>query len=70
VFFSFSFFLGGQIFVVFLAPFPEEEISDYLAQGSFIRVLTVGFKESQKAWCFAAIRSQSRTTTLKHIGVE
>jgi hypothetical protein len=32
----------GQIFGVFFAPFPEEEISDYLAQGSFIRVLTVG----------------------------
>ena len=26
---------------MFFTPFPEEEISDYIAQGSFIRVLTV-----------------------------
>jgi hypothetical protein len=31
----------GSFGVVF-DPFPEEEILDYLAQGSFIRVLTVG----------------------------
>ena len=39
--FFFFFWLSGQIFGVFFAPFPEEEISDYIAQGSFIRVLTV-----------------------------
>jgi len=39
--FSFSFVSGGQIFGVFFAPFPEEEISDSLARGSFIRVLAV-----------------------------
>ena len=35
--------LSGQIFVVFFTPFPKEEISDYLAQGSFIPVPTVGY---------------------------
>jgi len=39
--FFFLFCLGAQIFAVFFAPFLEEEISDYLAQGSFLRVLTV-----------------------------
>jgi len=41
VFFSFFFSLRGQIFGVFFAPFPEEEISDYIAHGPIIRVLTV-----------------------------
>ena len=41
-FFSFSFVPRGR-FLVFFAPFPEEEISDYKAQGSFIRVLTVPY---------------------------
>jgi len=40
VFFSFSFVSWGQIFGVFFAPFPEEEISDYIAHGPIIRVLT------------------------------
>ena len=39
--FFFLFCLRGQIFSVFFTPFQEEEISDYIAQGSFIRVLTV-----------------------------
>ena len=39
--FSFSFVSWGQIFGVFFAPFPEEEISDYIAHGPIIRVLTV-----------------------------
>jgi len=39
--FLFSFSLMGQIFGVFFAPFPEEEISDYIAHGLIIRVLTV-----------------------------
>ena len=38
--FSFFFCLGGRFLVCF-SPLPEEEISDYLAQGSLIRVLTV-----------------------------
>ena len=37
--------LRGEIFSLFFAPFPGEEISDYLAQGSLIRVLTVGVVE-------------------------
>ena len=41
MFFSFSFVSWGQIFGVFFAPFPEEEISDYIAHGPIIRVLTV-----------------------------
>ena len=41
MFFSFFFSLRGQIFGVFFAPFPEEEISDYIAHGPIIRVLTV-----------------------------
>ena len=40
MFFSFSFVSWGQIFGVFFAPFPEEEISDYIAHGPIIRVLT------------------------------
>jgi len=36
----FSFFsVSRGRFLVFFAPFPEEEISDYLAQRPFIRVL-------------------------------
>ena len=41
MFFSFSFASWGQIFGVFFAPLPEEEISDYIAHGPIIRVLTV-----------------------------
>ena len=41
VFFYFFFVSGDAYFGVFFPPFPEEEISDYIAQGSFIRVLTV-----------------------------
>ena len=41
MFFSFSFVSWGQIFGVFFAPFPEEEISDYIAHGPIIRVLAV-----------------------------
>ena len=33
--------LKGQIFGVFFAPFLEDEISDYIAHGPIIRVLTV-----------------------------
>ena len=39
--FSFSSVLWGQIFGVFFASLPEEEISDYIAHGQMIRVLTV-----------------------------
>ncbi|KAG0124237.1 hypothetical protein HOY82DRAFT_193763 [Tuber indicum] len=39
--FFFFICLGEGSFGVVFAPFPEEGISDYLAQGSFIRVLTV-----------------------------
>ena len=43
MFVSFFFGLGVQIFGVFLTTFPEEEISDYIAHGPFIRVFfTVG----------------------------
>jgi len=37
----FFFFVSGGRFLVFFAPFPEEEISDYIAHGLIIRVLTV-----------------------------
>jgi len=47
VFFSFFFSLRGQIFGVFFAPFPEEEISDYIAHGPIIRVLTVVFSHAE-----------------------
>ena len=43
MFFSFSFVSWGQIFAVFLAPIPEEGISDYIAHSPIIRVLTVWF---------------------------
>ena len=41
--FSFSFVSWGQIFGIFFALFllVEEEISDYIAHGPIIRVLTV-----------------------------
>ena len=43
--FSFFFFgLGGEDFWCVFDPFPEEEISDYRAQGPFIRVLTVSYR--------------------------
>jgi len=41
VVFFFFFCLGGQILGVFFAPFPEEGVSDYIAHGPIIRVLTV-----------------------------
>ena len=41
--FFFFFWLSGQIFGVFFTTFPEEEIADYIAQGSFVRVLTVPY---------------------------
>jgi len=31
---------------VFIAPFPEEEISDYIAHRPIIRVFTVGTRDS------------------------
>jgi len=36
VFFSFSFVLERMLFGVFLVPFQEEEILDYIAKGLFI----------------------------------
>ena len=43
VFFYFFFLSRGTCFLVFFPPFPEEEISDYIAHGPFIRVFfTVG----------------------------
>jgi len=33
--------MGKYIFGVFFAPFPEEEISDYITHGPIIRVFTV-----------------------------
>ena len=41
VFFYFFFVSGDAFFGVFPPPFPEEEISDYIAHGPFIRVFTV-----------------------------
>jgi len=49
VFFFVLFCLGGQVFGGFFAPSPEEETSDYLAQGWFIRVLTVIVELSRAA---------------------
>jgi len=40
-YFSSSFVSWGQIFGVFFAPFPEEDIPDRIAHGPIIRVLTV-----------------------------
>ena len=42
VFFYFFFVSGDAFFGAFSPPFPEEEISDYIAHGPFIRVFTVG----------------------------
>ena len=41
IIFSLLFVSERMLFAVFFAAFPEEEIPDYIAQGSFIRVLTV-----------------------------
>ena len=41
VFFYFLFVSGDAFFGAFSPPFPEEEISDYIAHGPFIRVFTV-----------------------------
>ena len=41
VFFYFFFCLGGRVFWCVSPPFPEEEISDYIAHGPFVRVFTV-----------------------------
>ena len=41
VFFYFFFVSGDAFFGAFSPPFPEEEISDYIAHGPFIRVFTV-----------------------------
>ena len=35
---------GGCVFAVFFAPIPEKEISDFIAHGSIIQVLTVLIK--------------------------
>ena len=43
VFFYFFFVSGDAFFGVFSPPFPEEEISDDIAHGPFIRVFTVFF---------------------------
>jgi len=40
-FFSFLSVSGGRFLVCFFAPFPREEISDYIAHGPIIRVFTV-----------------------------
>ena len=40
----FFFFVSGADFWCVFDSFPEEEISDYMAQGPFIRVLTVSYR--------------------------
>ena len=40
---------GGMFFGVFSSPFPEEEISDYIAHGPIIRVFTVVGRDKPQA---------------------
>ena len=58
---------------MFFAPFPEEEISDYLAQGSFIRALTVGLGAKtpfpSPYYCAPVIAGISSRRNLKLLGI-
>jgi len=65
VFFSFSPVPWGQIFGVFFAPFPEEEISDYIAHGPIIRVLTVLYHTSDMLNLFEKSSKLSLKTSVE-----
>lgn len=67
MFFFFFFSPGEQIFSVFFAPSPEEKISDYLAQGWFIRALTV-FGGGNGGMNEAVVRTERQVMEQKHRG--